>query len=268
MFNLKNFNIILIVVLFLTGINFSSDKKRIEIGIDEQLGTTIPLDLTFTDENGNNILLKDLITKPTIFNFVYYSCPGICSPLLSEISNVAGKLDLIPGKDYQIVSISIDETENSDLAADKKRNYLNAIKGDYPVFAWRFLVGDSASIHTLTDAAGFYFKKDGEDFIHAGALIFVSPQGKITRYLFSNYSEAFGNFRLLPFDVKMAIYEASEGKATPTIAKMLKFCFRYDQEGKSYVLNITRIAGAGILLLAAIFVAIITIKPRKRIEKN
>jgi protein SCO1 len=268
MFSIKNIFNLLLIIVFVTGVINSSDKKRIEIGIDEQLGSTIPLDLKFTDENGKEILLKDLVTIPTIFNFVYYSCPGICSPLLSEISNVAGKLDLIPGKDYQIISISIDETETSDLAADKKRNYLNAIKGDYPVSAWRFLTGDSLSIHTLTDAAGFYFKKDGDDFIHAGALIFVSPLGKITRYLFSNYSEAFGNFRILPFDVKMAVYEASEGRATPTIAKMLKFCFSYDREGKSYVLNITRIAGAGMLVLVAIFVAIITIKPRKRIEKN
>ena len=139
---------------------------------------------------------------------------------------------------------------------------MKLIEKEFPDNAWRFLTGDSASIRTLTDAAGFYFKREGDDFIHSGALIFISEDGKICRYLFPNYSDSRG-YSILPFDFKMAIAETSQGKATPTIARMLQFCFSYDPEGKTYVLNITRIFGAGILLMAVVFVLFITIKPKK-----
>lgn len=253
-------NLILCVFIFSIGLN-ASDKK-IEIGIDEKLGNKIPLDLTFNDEEGNKVLLKDLFNKPTVLAFVYYECPGICSPLMTSISDVINRTDLIPSKDYNVITLSMDERENSQLAAGKKLNYMKIIEKEFPATAWRFLTGDSASIHRLSDAAGFYFKREGKDFIHSGALIFINKDGKICRYLFPGYRDR-GGFSILPFDFKMAIAETSQGKVIPTIANMLQFCFSYDPEGKSYVLNFTRIFGAGIVLLAAVFIVFITVKPKK-----
>jgi len=158
--------------------------------------------------------------------------------------------------------LSMDERENSQLAAGKKLNYMRIIEKEFPATAWRFLTGDSSNIHRLSDAAGFYFKRDGKDFIHSGALIFINKDGKICRYLFPGYRDR-GGFRILPFDFKMAIAETSQGKIIPTIANMLQFCFSYDPEGKAYVLNFTRIFGAGIVLLAAVFIVFITVKPKK-----
>jgi len=250
----------IVVILFVSASGIAQDK--IEIGIDEQLGKKVPLNLEFYDEEGNKKPLKDFITNTTLFAFVYYECPGICSPLLSSIAEVVNRVDLQPIKDYNIVTLSIDENENSQVAAEKKVNYLKIIEKNFPDNGWKFLTGDSASIKTLADAAGFYFKREGDQFIHSGAVIFINEEGKICRYLFPQYSDSRG-YSILPFDFKMAVNETSEGKEIPTVARMLQFCFSYDPEGKTYVLNFTRIFGAGILIFVVGLVLYLTIKPKK-----
>jgi protein SCO1 len=231
--------------------------------IQEHLGTRLPLDLKFSDSDGSSVLLKDIINKPTIIDFVYYECPGICSPLMTEVAHVANISDLIPGKDYQILSISMDETETPEIALKKKRTFLSLIDSkSFPDSAWRFLTGDSLSIDRLTKAAGFMFKRTGRNFIHAGVLIFISPSGEVCRYLYPNYSETRG-FGILPFDFKMAVLETAQGKQVPVIGRVLQFCFSYDPQGKTYVFNILRIFGAGIILGVIGFVVFIKVKPKK-----
>ncbi len=247
---------------FFLSLSVFAQEDRIEIGIDEQLGKILPLDTEFYDESGVKKPLGDFIKGPTALAFVYYECPGICSPLMSSIAEVINNVDLEPVKDYNIVTISFDENENSQIAADKKLNYMKIIEKKFPENGWTFLTGDSASIKTVTDAAGFYFKREEKQFIHSGAIIFISDDGKICRYLFPQYSERRG-YSILPFDFKMAINETSQGKEIPTVARMLQFCFSYDPEGKTYVLNFTRIFGAGILVMAFVFVLFLTVKPKK-----
>jgi protein SCO1/2 len=170
------------------------------------------------------------------------------------LTSVVNKLDLVPGKDYQVVTVSFDHREKFDLAAAKKTSYFGLIEKSIPDSSWKFLTGDSTTIHQLTDAAGFMFKKEGNDFVHPGALILVSPEGKISRYLYGT--------QYLPFDVKMAIGEASEGRTGPTIIRLLQMCYSYNPEGRTYVFNITRVAGAAILFCAFIFVIVISIKKK------
>jgi protein SCO1/2 len=261
---MKNFIKIFLISIVFTSLSFSDDK--IEIGIDEQLGSYIPKDAKFRDEDGNEVLLGDLLSEPTILTLVYYECPGICNPLLFELSNVVNKSDLEPGYDYNIVSISIDKYESPEVASKKKREFFSAIDKDVPVKSWRFLTGDIKNIKKVTESAGFYFKREGEELRHTGALIFIDKDGKICRYLFPSYTDNHG-YGILPFDFKMAILETSEGKETPTIARVLRFCFSYDTEGQKYALNFTKIFGIGILLLAGIFFLIIMLKPKKEIIK-
>ncbi len=256
----------LLCLIFLIGtVKISASQN--DADIREKLGAKLPLNLTFTDANGNKVLLKDLINKPTIIDFVYYECPGICSPLMTEVARVANVSDLNPGVDYQIISISFDETETPQIAAKKKKTFLSLIdKKSFPDSAWRFLTGDSLNIDRLTKAAGFMFKRTGRNFIHAGALIFVSPQGEVCRYLYPDYSETRG-FGILPLDFKMAVLEAAQGQKTPMIGRVLQFCFSYDPQGKTYVFNILRVFGAGILLGVVVFVVLINIKPKKDKKK-
>ncbi len=252
----------IIIVVFIGAVAVFASQD--DADITEHLGARLPLDLTFNDAYGNPVLLKDLVDKPTIIDFVYYECPGICSPLMTEVAHVANNSDLVPGVDYQILSISMDETETPAIAKKKKQTFLSLIDNkDFPDSAWRFLTGDSLSIDKLTRAAGFNFKRTGRNFIHAGVLIFVSPEGEVCRYLYPDYSQTRG-FGILPFDFKMAVLETAQGKKTPVIGRVLQFCFSYDPQGKTYVFNILRIFGAGILLGVVVFVVVIVkVKPKK-----
>ena len=233
-----------------------------DIGIVEKLGSYIPLDVAFKNEEGNKVVLRDLVKRPTLIAFVYFKCPGICSPILTELANVTGKVDLIPGEDYNIVSISMDDRETPVDAADKKKTILGFTQNEFPLDAWNFLTGDSADIKKVTDAAGFYFKRTGSNFIHSGGFIFVTKEGKICRYIYPDVSSK-GGFNILPFDFKMALLETSQGKQTKTMAKLVQYCFSYDPAGRTYVFNITRVFGTGILILLALFFVFYIIKPKK-----
>lgn len=248
--------VLLCSLLWLTSGGFAQPASRQEVGIVEKLGQNIPLDVELYDENGQVVVLKNIINKPTIITFVYYKCPGICSPLLTEVANTVEKMDLEPGKDFQILTISFDHRETPDLASSKRDNYLSSIVRAVDPNGWHFFTGDSGSIARLTDAAGFYFKRSGKDWVHAGALIVVSPTGKITRYI--------NGIQYLPFDVKMAVIEASSGKVRPTIANILRFCYSYDPEARTYALNFTRIGGVVIVVLVAGFMFLFVLKPRKK----
>lgn len=247
----------LVILFLLSTILFG--QKTIEVGIDEQLGTTLPLDLTFQTSEGNTVALKDLITKPTLIALVYYECPGLCNPMQNELAWTIDKLQLDPGKDFKVISISFDHKETPAIAEKWKKNYLLTIKRKFDAQDWMFLTGDSLSIRKLTDACGFHFKPAEKQFVHAATLIAITPQGKISRYLFGT--------EFNPFDVKMALLEAQSGKSNPTISKVLQFCFSYDPQGRKYTLNITRIAGSVILLGIGIFFGLLLIK-KKKSKKN
>jgi len=261
---MKNKFLILIAIsLFaFTTSSFSVDQKKLEIGVVENLGSVIPLDIELVDENGNKFILKDNFDKPVVMNFVYYECPGICSPMLTELASVVGKSNLVAGIDYKVFTISMDATEDHNLAESKKQNYLKIMKNKIDPNGWRFLTGDSLSVRKLADAIGFYYKKEGDEFIHSAMLSFISSDGKICRYLYPDFTRR-EEFSILPFDFKMAVLEASEGTPTPTIARVIKFCFRYDPEGKTYVFNMLKIFGGGILLLTILLLVYLSVKPRK-----
>lgn len=231
-----------------------------EIGITEHLDEYLPDDLIFTGTDDKTYNLKQLIDKPTVLMFVYYRCPGICSPLMNSVAEMVNKSDLILGKDYQILTVSFDQREGTDLAIKKRKNYHNLITKSFDKEGWRFFSGDSSNIARATDATGFRFKKAGNDFLHSATLIVLSPDGKITRYLQGTY--------FLPFEFKMAVVEASEGKSGPTIFRILQFCYSYDPVGQQYVLNITKMAGTIILGIGLIVLLILVIKPRKMTVTN
>jgi len=234
----------------------AGDQTHPKVGIEEKLGQTIPLDQELYDETGHLVTLRSLVNKPTIFTFVYFRCPGICTPLLNELTRIVDKTDLVLGKDYQIITISFDHRETPDMAAGKKDNYMQLLKKPEDPNGWRFLTGDSAAIQHVTEGAGFYFMPSGNDFIHAGALIVVSPEGKITRYI--------NGIKFLPFDVKMAVYEASTGKVGPTIAKILTFCYSYNPEGQTYSLNFMRISFVVTLGFVGVFVIVFIVRPKRK----
>ena len=261
---MRIYSLKIILIIIFASISFCNDKM--EIGIDEKLGNNIPLDVSFNDENGNLVTLRELITGPTVLALVYYNCPGICNPLMFELANVMNKSDLEPGYDYNVIAISINEFDSTSDAVEKKKEMFAGFDKEISSGSWRFLTGSIESIKAVTRSAGFYFKREGTELRHAGTLIFVDKNGKICRYLFPGYTENHG-YGILPFDFKMAVIETSESKVTPTVARFLRFCFSYDPEGNRYALNITRISGAAILLFVGIFLLVMKLKPKKNIIK-
>lgn len=243
-------------------INPAATDDDVEIGVVEHLDDFLPDSISLINEAGEQVWLADLIDKPTILNFVYYRCPGICSPLMEAVAGVMDKSDLVPGEDYQVLTISFDPRETIDLGIRKKTNYLqlmnNQAKVEEAKTGWLFFVSDSASIIEVTNATGFKYKKTGNDFLHAASLIVVSPDEKITRYLNGMY--------FLPFEWKMAIVEASKGQSGPTLNKVLRFCYSYDPQGQTYVLNITKVSGVIIIFFGLVLLLFLVLKPKKKVN--
>src|SRR3989304_3526818 len=226
------------------------------IGIDERLGQFAPLDLTFNDEDGNQVTLRQLIHTPTILTPVYLHCPNVCSLLLQNLADVLNRLPAEPDKEYRVITVSFDETEKPDLAFQKKRTYLKMIQKPFPEDAWRFLTGDQGNIRELTDAVGFHFKRVGQDFEHPVALIILAPAGKIVRYMYGADP--------LPFDLKMALVEASQGKIGPAISKVVRFCFSYDPKANKLVFNTLKVTGTVTLIFALSFIVFLLFKGKKQ----
>ncbi|MDQ2180287.1 SCO family protein [Marinifilum sp. D714] len=228
-----------------------------EVGVIEHLEEYIPEDIMITNEAGQLVNLKKQINKPTALIFVYYRCPGICSPLMDGLAEVIEKSDLELSEDYQVITISFDPTETIDLAIKKKNNYKSLVKGKNTEEGWSFFTADSLNIAKATQSMGFRYKKTGNDYTHAATVIVLSPEGKITRYLNGTY--------FLPFEFKLAMLEASKGQAGPTINKILQYCYSYDPVGQAYVLNITKITGTIILAMGIIiFLLLVIRKPRRK----
>jgi protein SCO1/2 len=218
-------------------------------GVDEHLGDIIPEGILLRDESGQPIDPRSLMDVPVIIAPIYYSCPTVCNMLQSSLARVLPQVSLQPGKDYRVLSVSFDETDTPQLAARKKQNYFAAMNFAYPEDGWRFLSGDLASINRFMDAIGFRFTRQGRDFIHPVVLVVTAPGGKVVRYLYGQ------NF--MPFDLTMAVTEASHGTIGLSVKRVLSYCFTYDPEGRRYVFDFMRIAGLIILFGAAVLLFVL-----------
>ncbi len=248
-------HLVLISLFILTFLTVQAEKTD-QIGVNEHLDEYLPSDIELVNVNGDTVLLSSIIKdKPTVLNFVYYRCPGICTPLMNAVTEVVNLSDMDLGEDYQIVTVSFDYTETYDLALKKRNNYSLQVKKEGFEDGWRFFTGDSTNIAKLTKATGFTYKRTGNDFIHTAGLIIVSPEGKITRYLNGTY--------FLPFELKLAVIESSKGIPGPTVNRILQYCYSYDPVGQSYVLNITKIVGILMLIIAALVLIVLTVKPKR-----
>lgn len=234
----------------------------LKIGLTERLGETARTDARFVAENGDTVVLRDLVDRPTLVSLVYYTCPSICRPLLDEVAGMLGKLqavDMQPGRDYRMLTISFDETDSPDGSTRLKNEYYRSLPNGFPRDAWTFLTADSATIAAFTQSVGFGFQRAERDFAHPTTLVVLSPEAKITRYLTGS--------EYLPLDIKLALIEAREGKIGATIVKFYKFCFSYDPSGEKFVLRTTRIVGLSTLAGVAGIVLFVTAAARRREKK-
>lgn len=230
-----------------------------QIGIFEKLGKQVPLDLKFVNEKRDTVSLGQLIDRPTILTFVYFDCPGICTPLLEGVSEVIEQMDMQIGKDYKVISISFNSKDDPTKAVSKKSNIV-CEKCTEKNENWTYLTGDSASINKVLTSVGFSVKRVGNDYLHPGAIMILSPKGIITRYLYG--------IKFMPMDLKLALIEAEKGLSRPTVHRVLQFCYRYDPVGKRYGLEITKLVGTFILIILVLFLTYLVINSKKKSKKT
>jgi protein SCO1/2 len=195
-----------------------------DVGIDQMLGAQVPADLVFNDESGHPVRLGDYFAngKPTVLTLVYFGCPMLCTLVLNDLTAAMKVMPLEPGKDFQVITVSFNPNEKPDLATAKKAEYLRVYNRPGADKAWHFLTGNQDQIKRLADTVGFRYVWDehSKQYIHASALIFLSPTGKVSRYM---YGIEYG-----ATDLRLSIDAAAEGKQLRATELALLYCFHYD----------------------------------------
>jgi protein SCO1 len=236
--------------------------QQMQVGFDEKQGQYAALDVKLVNESGDTVLLKDVIKKPTILNLVYFRCPGTCSPLMWGISKFIDQVDLKLGTDYEVLTISFDPSEKIDLGIKKKASYVSTMTKKESAQHWHFFVSDSLNIAKLSKSVGFNYKLVNGQYVHPTGLIALASDGKIVRYL--------RGIEFLPFDIKITMIEAADGKIGPSINRLIAVCYSYDDQKNDFVFNVTRVSAIVIsffALLFFLFLVLTRIKSKNKASK-
>jgi protein SCO1/2 len=214
------------------------------VGIAQNLNQQLPLGLTFTDDQGKQVQLASYFgKKPAILALVYYQCPMLCSEELNGLTGALQMVDEVPGRDFNVIVVSIDPSEGTDLAASKKRIYLKRYGHPETAAGWHFMTGTQANIDALTKAVGFgYVKIPGPDgkltqFAHASSIQIVTPEGKLAQYYMGvEYS---------PKDLRLGLAEASSNRIGSPVDNILTYCYHYDPATNKHSLIVARVVQLG-----------------------
>jgi protein SCO1 len=237
------------------------DTKRVKppglehVGIDQRLNEQVPADLEFQDEQGKAVKLGEYFKdgRPVVLNLVYYQCPMLCGEVLQGISAAAKVLKFTPGKEYEIVTISIDPRENSVMAAEKKANFMKRLGRPGAEAGWHFLVGKKPQIDRLADSIGWHYQYDpkSDQFAHAAGIVLVTPTGRIAQYYYGvEYSAR---------DLRLGIIEASQNKIGTLADEVTLYCYHYDPRTGKYgpmITNIVRLGGVLTIVVLGGFLAV------------
>ncbi len=214
-----------------------------KVGVEEHAGQAVDLNLEFTAENGYPVQLGSFFRqgRPVILDLVYYSCPMLCNLVLNSQTSAMRELPWTAGKEYEVVTISIDPSETFELARQKKATYLASY--DRPATGWHFLTDLDGNAKRLADQVGFHYTYDPStrQFAHQAAIMILTPDGRVSRYLYG--------IDFHPFDLRLALTEASQGKFSLSVDRLLLFCYHYDPQARGYVLYATELMRAGGVLV-------------------
>ena len=229
-----------------------NDKPSVlsKVGITQKLDQQLPLGLQFVDETGKTVQLGQYFGKhPAILALVYFQCPMLCSEELNGLTSALRMVHLTPGRDFDVVVVSIDPTEGAALAAAKKASYVKRYGQAETADGWHFLTGQQPAIDALTQAVGFGYTRipgpDGklDQFAHASAIQIVTPQGKLAQYYMGvEYS---------PKDMLLGLIDASGNKIGSPVANILTYCYHYDPQTNKHSLIVARVVQVGGMITVA-----------------
>jgi protein SCO1 len=216
---------------------------------NQKLDSQVQLNLPFVDETGEEVLIGRYFGEmPVILVMAYYECPMLCTLVLNGLVDSLKQIDFTPGREMQVVTVSIDPRDTPQLAAEKKVNYLESYGRPETADGWHFLVGEEPAINALAEAVGFnyVYEEDTGQFAHPAGIIVLTPSGRVSHYFFG--------IQYNPIDVRLGIVEASENRIGNLVDQVYLLCYAYDPEIGGYGLviqNVLRIAGAGTVLIIA-----------------
>lgn len=209
-------------------------------GVEEKTGMFIPEEVWFYNEDSVSVNIAELIDKPTILSFVYFSCPDLCTPILEGIAELIEKTGITIGENYQVFTISIDETETPQMARNKKETLIKLLSKKEALKNWQFFTGDTGNIQMITEVTGWKFKRNGNGFIHSAAIVLITPEKKISQYL---YGKIFN-----PVHFQLSVNEAWKNNTSAPRIETLKYCYNYEKKVNWNSTTITAVSGIIILL--------------------
>jgi protein SCO1/2 len=234
-----------------------------QVGFDQNLNAQVPLDVAFRDERGANITLRQILNtptmqgKPAILELVYYQCPMLCTEVMNATLNSLKEIPLEIGKDFSVITVSIDPTEKPVLAEARQIMYAGLYGRPGAVRGWHFLTGDAPAIQQLAAAVGFryVYDKQSSQFAHASGIMVLTPAGRISRYYYG--------IAYKPRDLRLGLVEASESKIGSAVDAILLYCYHYDPSTGKYGLVVANIVRAGAALTVVALTAMVLIFLRR-----
>lgn len=236
-------------------------KALDDVGIDQKLNEQLPLDLTLKNESGQTVKLGDYFgKKPVVLSLVYYQCPMLCNQILNGMVTSFRVMSFTPGNDFEVVTVSFDPRETPDLAAAKKKTYIDYLpeaKRTSANAGWHFLTADQQTIERIADSVGFRYRYDEatQQFAHASGIFVATPHGRLARYFYG--------IEYPPRDLRLGLIEAADNKIGSRVDQLLLYCFHYDPATGKYgaaVMNIMRVAG--VITLVAIIGLLLLLRRR------
>ena len=232
-----------------------------DVRIDQKLDQQLPLDLVFRDESGQQVKLGQYFgLRPVVLAFAYYDCPMLCTQVLNGMVTSFRVLPFQIGKEFEVVTVSFDPRETSELANKKKKVYVNYLPQKMQPAAangWHFLTGDAENIAKLTDAAGFRYHYDEatRQFAHASGIMVTTPQGRLSRYFYG--------VEYAPRDLRLGLIESSANKIGSPADQLLLYCYHYDPSTGKYGASIMKVMRiAGVFTVLTIVVMLFALKGR------
>jgi protein SCO1/2 len=220
------------------------------VGIDQKMGAQVPIDIPFRDEAGRPATLRQYLGKPVILALVYYQCPSLCNMVLNGVLRSVKSLPMTAGDEYDIVAVSFDPRETSEMAMAKKSSYLKGYDRPDASRGWHFLTGPEASSKSLAESVGFHYAYDSvtNQYAHGSAIMLLTADGQVSRYFYGiDYPAR---------DLRLGLVEASNHQIGSVIDQVLLYCYHYDPSNGKYgmvVMNVLRIAGIGTVAVLATF---------------
>jgi protein SCO1/2 len=226
-----------------------------QAGIDQKLNNQVPLNLAFRDEHGSTVELSQFFTgKPVVLTLVYYNCPMLCTQVLNAVDRSMENMPLEIGKDFNVVTVSIDPSDRAPMADAKHAMYagmyLGATGRKGAETGWHFLTGDEPQIKALADSVGFRYAydPDSKQFAHASGIMVLTPDGKVSKYFYGVTYPA--------GDLRLGLVDASQEKIGTVADEVLLYCYHYDPHTGKYGLVISRalqLGGGATVLIGVIF---------------